>query len=124
MGDFCTKLSRSSALRAMLRVVLSVAVILLANIPVPAGHVGHDSRTQITSIAHADCAAPADREAEDRQLPAACSSGMSCLAFIVPAVSATAAAPLQMAIGHVHHTQLAATTVAPPLPPPKSVRLV
>lgn len=108
----------------MLRVVLSIAVILAANIPVPAGHAGPDSRALVVSIAHADCAAPADREAEDRQLPPACGSGMSCLAFIVPAVLAAAAAPSRMAFGQAGHAQLAATNIVPPLPPPRSAALV
>jgi hypothetical protein len=108
----------------MLRVLLSVAIILIGNISVPAGHMGHDRESQVMSIAHVDRTAPGDHKAGDQKLLPACSSGMNCLTFIVPAVSATAAALLPMAIGRARHTQLAATVVAPPLPPPKSVSLV
>lgn len=114
--------ARGAHMRAAL-ILLSVAVILTGGFPASSSHAERIASVHAQSIAMSDHAVPADKKAQHHMAHPACSPGLGCLAFTVLAEEALAITPLSAIIERVDIARLATRTVAPPLPPPKSVTL-
>lgn len=109
--------ARWALMRAAL-ILLSVAIILTGGFPASSSHA-----ERIASVHASDHDVPADKKAQHHMAHPACSPGLGCLAFTVLAEEALAITPLSAIIERVDIARLATRTVAPPLPPPKSVTL-
>ena len=124
MNGDCGGLSVFRLLCWALPMVLGIVAILAASFPAAPIHAEHFSSSPALMIAMSDHAVSDDMKVQDYKAHPACNPGFGCLAFTVVAEDALAIKPFSAIIKRGDTARLATRTVAPPLPPPKSVTLV